>query len=261
MRKSGLHKQISSIFDGVPVPQNEQPQPSDTGEPSVQETGPAPAAEGPPTEQPSLAKRLSADPADCPQSPAIPMMRPAPLPKKKYTPTKSKPDITKQLRKTVFGGAGTISPHQKKMTALVGILSIVFGVVMFVSLGGVGQSQAVAADQDDDNVASTQTAAPKVTPESWTLPEPVSATVRDVTRPAPKVNNAVGNPEDSTTVSAATDLVVRGIVFSKTRPTAIINNKVYCVGELVSGAKVVSITRDDVTFESNGKSWTQQVQR
>ena len=46
--------------------------------------------------------------------------------------------------------------------------------------------------------------------------------------------------------------VVRGIFFNPTRPSAVLNSKTVFVGDMVAGFRVMTITRDTVTVESEG---------
>ena len=264
MRKSGLHKQISSIFDGVPVPNKNLPEAMDASEDMLSD-GQEPNEHLTPTEpasvpqdtRPSLVKRMSADPSTCASSPAIAVGRPMPLPKSSAMAVKTGPGFSSQIRKTVFGSKGSLDPRQKKMAGLVGILSLVFGVVMFVSLGGVGQSKATAGtDPSQDSVIQNQET--KKAAKDWTSPQTLPANLRDATQPVFKQTNAT---DDGLANTGSGDLVVKGIVFSKNKPSAIINNEILTEGESINGATIVKITKDAVEFKANDKQWTQQVQR
>jgi hypothetical protein len=242
MRKSGLHKQISSIFDGVPVPQNNdlpeetdassvlmQPEARDTTEPQEptepQETAepqarpnPAPATE---PSRSSLVKRMSADPSECASAPAIQVDRPMPLPKSSAMAAKTGPSISSQARKALFGsGKGSLDARQKKMAGLVGILGVVFGVVMFISLGGVGQSQAKAAEEAPDN-QTVQTQTPKKSAQDWKIPQPLPADLRDATSTASRQTGSTG---DASGNFGSGELAVKGIVFSKNKLNPTTNN-------------------------------------
>lgn len=273
MRKSGLHKQISSIFDGVPVPRNNglpeeadasselmQPEAQDTTE--LQEPTEAQARPNPvPATEPSrssLVKRMSADPSTCASAPAIQVNRPMPLPKSSAIAAKTGPSISSQVKKTLFGSSkGSLDARQKKMAGLVGILGVVFGVVVFISLGGVGQSQAKAADGTTDN-QTVQAPASKKSAQDWKTPQPLPADLRDATSTAFKQTDSTG---DTSVTSGSGDLVVRGIVFSQNKPSAIINGEILTEGQSINGVTIVRITKEAVEFKSNDKQWTQQVQR
>ena len=273
MRKSGLHKQISSIFDGVPMPKNntvsedadatsvlkpttdaetaEMATPQQSAPPATEAENQAPKS--------SLVKRLSADPSECTSTPSIQVDRPMPLPKSTLSTHKSGPGFSATIKKSLFGsGTKSLDPHQKKMAAMVGVLAVVFAVVMYISLGGVGKSQANTAD-DKSNDSSNSTAT-IVNPQDWKSPEPLPANLRDASEPAS--NNTSSKKNGSTAASANPgELVVKGIVFSKTKPSAIINTQILSEGETINGIRIVKITKNAVEFEGNGNRWTQNVKR
>jgi hypothetical protein len=56
-------------------------------------------------------------------------------------------------------------------------------------------------------------------------------------------------------VPAAPAVSVQGVLWGGSHPKAIVNGEVYAVGDLVQGARIVSIHRDGVTVESQGKSF------
>jgi len=268
MRKSGLHKQISSIFDGVTVPQNGilsedaelsveqmEPQIQDAPESDIwQEAAPVPQ-----TSDPSLVKQMTANPSECEcdSIPVVQVGRPMPLPKSKVMSKSAMgPGFVTQAKKAIIGSHSSLDPRQKKAAMLVGILSLVFGVVMFVSLGGAGKTQAVAADAaSGDQTAQSQ--AIKKTAQKWKHPEPLPQDLRNATSPAMMHSDT---PQTSLAVESGS-LIVKGIVFSKNKPSAIINNQILSEGQSFHGVKVVKITKETVEFEANERRWTQFVQR
>jgi hypothetical protein len=56
-------------------------------------------------------------------------------------------------------------------------------------------------------------------------------------------------------------IAVKGIVYSKDNPSAVIGSQIVHEGDKVSGATIVKINEKSVDFEMNGKKWTQKVQR
>ena len=261
MRKSGLHKEIASIFDGVPVPSNdvlsEEGQTSDEQIEQPQQDTPAVSQ----TTDSSLLRRMSADSSDTSPADPIPVIqvgRPMPLQKSKIAAkTATKPALSAQLKKAVFGANTSIDPRQRKAGILVGILSLVFGVVMFVSLGGVGKTQAAAADAGDSHTA-TQAQTAENTAQQWQRPEPLPQNLRDATTP---VSNAASEQNTAIATEGSDQWVVKGIVFSQKKPSAIINNQILSEGDTLDGITVVKISKEMVEFEQDGKQWTQSVQR
>ena len=60
--------------------------------------------------------------------------------------------------------------------------------------------------------------------------------------------------------SGTGDLVVKCTVHDENNPLAIIGKKIVHVGDTIAGVKIIKITKDSVTFEKNGKTWTQKVE-
>lgn len=257
MRKSGLQKQISSIFNEAPIPVSEVDSTSLPTPPAADTTAGAPKPASPAVAKaPSLAQRMAAAPTEAVQTPAAPALRPRPVTRSRTAAQPPKASLSAQLKKKMTGSGKTMDPRQKKMTLMVGVLSVVFAVVLFISLGGLGSSSATAAENKQ-----TPPSAAVVKKDSealqWHRPQPLTEPMRDPMKPAPKKLTA-GQTGDSTAPSA---LIVKGIVFSKTRPTAIINEKIVAQGDTINGIKIVSIAREEVEFEQDGQRWTQPVQR
>lgn len=266
MRKSGLHKQISSIFDGVPVPTNstlteESDLSAELTEPTTQQTAEqeplsATTPKLTPT-GPSLVQRMSGDSSECESVPVVQVGRPMPLPKSKVMSQSSMgPSLSAQIKKRIFGSQGSIDPRQKKAGVLVGILSLVFAVVLFVSLGGVGKTQANAAEPTHGDTAS-QSQAAKKTAQDWKRPNPLPENLRNATSPVAMHSSATQQGPTPVT----DELIVKGIVFSKNKPSAIINNQILSEGQTFNGVTIVKIHKDTVEFEANEKRWSQSVQR
>lgn len=268
MRKSGLHKQISSIFDGVPVPtSNNLHQDADSTSvlrPSDAENGQAAVSEqttetAPVTAKSSLVKRLSADPSECASAPSIQVERPMPMPKSAIAKCKSGPGVFAGLKKTLFGSsAKSLDPHQKKMAMMVGVLAAVFAVVMYISLGGVGKSTVnTKKDNSEENGHSSATV---IRPEDWKSPKPLSAELRNATSPVTQTSSVEPTGTENTDTNPS-ELVVSGIVFSKNKPTAIINNQIFHEGETINGVRIVKITKEAVEFLDQENRWSQKVRR
>jgi len=256
MRKSGLHKQISSIFDGVTVPQNgilpENAELSaESTEPAAQETQQTPM---PQTSGSSQGQQMVNDASGTASISVLQVGRPMPLPKSEaISKSTMKPSLPTQLKKAISRSYSSLDPQQKKASVLVGILSVVFGVVMFVSLGGAKGPQTATAN----NTQGDQAAKSRTTAKNWKTPNPLPQNMRNAT------SLAIAHSATQQKDSAAGDgsLVVRGIVFSKNKPSAIINNQILSEGQSFNGVKLVKITKETVEFEANGKRWTQPVQR
>ena len=265
MRKSGLQKQIASIFDDVPVPETDsgpmqlpiqQQAASGIDSNSLEDSS---AAQDSMVQQPkpSLVQRMADTQTEIAHTPTVSTMRPKPLPKMQVIPQKKKSQSTVMLKvkKAVCGSEkGKMDPRQKKMTIVVGVLSLLFVGVLVFSLGGLGQSKAKAAGKENtqqDSMVQAQQA--KIL--QWQTPQPLPAQLRNPMSPHVSQSaqgfNAAGDEQ----------MVVKGIVFSQNNPSAIIGNKIVWEGEAINGVKIIKITKDSVEFEMDEERWTQQVQR
>ncbi len=245
MRKSGLHKQVASIFEGVPKPNDTAPR--------------------------SLAQRLAsedASPANADQKRSmtpdhterpVVQKRPRPAPKsadKAETSLLKKGAGPKPAAKSRTTPADPAAQRQKKMTVLVGVLSVVFLGVLFISLGGVGQpqSKANAGSQTADEAAVPTVS--QFDPDAWAFPKPLPAQMRDpLVIPTPKLTMDQADP-----VEKAPELVIRGIVYSDSQRTVIIGDQIATEGQMLADVRIVKITRHAVELERDGKRWTQGVE-
>lgn len=204
----------------------------------------------------SLLHRLSATPVEVPAAgnPATPtesFHRPRPLPKHQDTSSGWVGHLTekvKQWQQSAGAGGKPDAKRQRLMAILVGVLTVVFIGVLYISFGGVGQSGAkkVPLGPAAANAASAPAA---MEPQQWAFPKALPEQMRNPMRPAP-----IGYAD------TPNGLIVRGIVHSKTKPTAIVNNQIVEIGQVIFGVKITNITPTTVEFEKDGQRWTQGVQ-
>lgn len=64
----------------------------------------------------------------------------------------------------------------------------------------------------------------------------------------------------SETESISEEVTVEGILYSQSNPSAIVGGKIVHVGDIVSDARIVGITKDRVVFERLGQRWGRRVQ-
>jgi len=243
-RRVGLQKQVSSIFNGVPIPK-------DNG---ARQSSGAPAPERPNYAPPSHL----AGTTEKPQQPASGQAGPpegAPAKQKQAKAnviTKTARQIPWQqtlerIKTRLFTPKPGVSPAKQK--AMVILAPALFLIMIFAftrvlsSLSpkttkarSFGPSKAIAGSNNEID---------------WQIPEPYPTTLRD-----PMQFGSV-----TTTQGGTGKLIVKGIVYSKNNPSAVIGNQIVHEGEKVFGATVVKINKDSVEFEMNGKRWTQKVQR
>jgi len=257
MKKSGLQKQISSIFNDVPAPQADAggkpfPKlPSEPVEDLLQERGPS-DGDQPEPEQPS-----APEPVASVHTPSVPAMRPKPLPRIQQSPPKTGPSMTDQLKKIAAGGSGgKIDGRQKKMAVLMAFLTVMFAGVLFVSLNGLGQKKTTPPEPSPEPVADVPAKIQSIS--QWQMPEALPSELRDPVQPV-IARIEVTVPDDQTVAGGT--LTVTGIVYSQNNPSAIVNGEFVRLGDTISGATVVTINRKSIEFEKDGERWEQQVNR
>jgi len=253
-KKAGLHKQISSIFDGVPVPKNvggtfSGPEP--TGQPRSARPGgvntPGPA----PRPVPAPAKPTYGKPAPAKPAKATPAAK---VYKKNETRSTEPTQLFKQIQSMLYGSKdGGIDSKQKTKTILVGVLGFVFVfVIIFAFSGSSGKKPARSAQNEAMVTQAGSTATVKI---DWAPPKPWPGHLRDPMKDQPfyqESENAATTPKQ--------ELVVKGIVFSKNKSSAIVNGQIVHAGETIFGATVVRINKSSVEFEKGEKKWTQKTQ-
>lgn len=227
--KTGLHKKVAFIFDGSPA---------SAAAPAQADRVPEAAKN-----QPEISSVGSQTAAESPPAPAQPAT------------AKTSTHKTKKQTRKILGlthKQGKTDPKQLKMLILVGGLSVVFIGVLFWALQSPAASPRKAAAAQNTSSDSQTASAPEKQPLIWTRPDPWPEQIRNPLAPA-----ARGNTEQE----VLSDFVVKGIVYSKTRPSAIIGDQIVYVGDTLNGITITAIEKDHVEFEQNGERWTQQVRR
>jgi hypothetical protein len=288
--KAGLQKKVSSVFKGVPLPQNN----------SVQQAPGTPTSSSPPGSsaqppsvdqkaQTSLLKRLQqtedvpdSTPPDTPpaaelqSAPAERQKRQLPGSKKQagvsskeVLSTKSSgsqkppkvegPGLWQQINDRLFPPQPGVSPaRQKAMVLLIPVLAIVM-IFMFRQVLSKSPEQTQAAIDDETPIVGAGKTSDEI---DWQIPDPLPAIERDPTKLPNQVVSIIstGTEPNEAVVEPGTEIIdVRDIVFSKDKPSAVINARIVYVGHKVGGATVVRILRDGVEFEKDGKTWVQKV--
>jgi hypothetical protein len=266
MKHSGLQKSISSIFDGVEPPKQEtataaSPQtPAQTASPGSQSAQPAitpPALVGTaPVSMTALQRTMSTSSAGAAGSThaAKPAARPSPVPRQ-TTASKQKISFAAtwtMIKARLFGGSKkTMDPRQKKAMILVGVLSVALVAVVLFVLGS-NPSSAKAASKNAGSSDSSVAGSQSCSTENWKKPEIYPLSLRDPMKPSS--NASAGDGQNG-------EMTVRGIVFSNSKPSAIIANQIVSEGDVILGVTIIKIGKDFVAFEKKGKRWQQQVRQ
>lgn len=148
--------------------------------------------------------------------------------------------------------AGKTGKHQQQMGVLVAVLMFVLVAVLYYVLGS-GPSVAKALTQDPPAEQDTSPVSANKRAESWKMPDAFPESVRDPMKSSAKVTTGGAVIQGN--------LSVRGIVYSTTKPSAIISGQVLFEGESIGDIRICKIEKDFVEFEKNGKSWKQQVEQ
>ena len=147
------------------------------------------------------------------------------------------------------------SARQKIMIILVPILVIVL-VFLFRQVLSKAPQQSRAATEDSlPLTALNKTSGDEI---HWDIPEPMPVTIRDPIKPVSQAASGVAiqgwNDSNNTDV-----MVVRGILCSDDKPSAVVGDRLVHLNDEIEGAKIVWIGKDSVTFEKDGEKWTKKV--
>ena len=257
-QRPGLQKNISSIFDGISVPsQDEQEQSGASGSKRARPAAlKSSAGMG---FQPAAARSNSSDYSrrepQKPQSPAAKLS--SSVPKVIHLPPSRQ-------------GGG----HNRKP----GVMLVVTGIFLAAVVALIINSFLIAGDfghqggklDPEEQISSVLLT--KDVDIKWELPAALASLPRDpfevIRPPEPvavvEVIEPVEEPLPEPVVEEPVEtvqLAVRGIVYSADNPSAVIGDQTVHEGDEISGITVVKINRKDVEFEQDGKRWVQKVQR
>jgi len=253
--RAGLQKRVSSVFRGVPIPQNNKAQ-KPSGDSAQDRTGNIPPAPVSPEQQ-------------APQSPLIKKLQLSEesfekAARAKQSQIKINPivkttgrSLWQQIKYKLFTPKpGVSSTRQKAMVILVPVLSIamIFALRQVLSTAprkteGATNSNtpAVVAANDSDNEID------------WQIPEPLPAVTRDPIK-LPDQGDTQNDEQNGTNGETKKRIeTIKDIVYSDDKPSAVIGNLIVYVGDKVNGAAVVKINRDSVEFEKDGERWIQKI--
>jgi hypothetical protein len=257
--KSGLHKQISSIFSGVPIPKKDGDQQQDPA--ATQEAPtygpPSHLSKGIAESSPVLKSLRKEPPEETPQSQAEekPPVEQAPAPVIKIKKSRSTwlENGLQSIKEKLFTPKPGVSPARQKATVVLAPMMFIGMVVAFYKvLGGVSGKTTEFKEIKPSNAIAASAGT-----IDWQIPDVYPAALRD-----PMQFKAPPPPPDTNDTQAVTktqEIEIKGILYSEENPSAIIGTEILHEGGTVSGATVVKINEDSVEFEKDGKRWTQKV--
>jgi len=233
-RKSGLHKEISSIFEGVPIPgKNGTQQPPKDSAPKQAEQGPV-RESTPPVIQSRQAKH--------------------PLPKAKTSKSILQKMWQKITNKFLQPQEGVSSSRQKVMLLLVPVLILVLVLIFARSFKTIPRKIG-----EPEGVESKVAEEPK-TKIDWKIPEPYPPGLRDPTRYGSPSTTAGAADNGQEAMRPLVRMPVKGIVFSYDSPAAVVGTQLVHEGDKISNVTIVKINEDSVEFKLNSKTWLQKVE-
>jgi len=304
--KRGLHKEISSIFKGVPThrdggaapqgpgpsrlpwperpkPEKQEPQPQhQESTPQIEQPKPPSEQSGPSTPTQPRQEQLPKPEDQQPASPDEPTKTEQPKPEpvspatKQPEPTPRPPEPTvrqpepvirrtrpsakqkfalpaqwqrafEQIKTRVLTPKPGVDPkRQKAMVIVVPVLVIVLVIMLSKMLSKPAVATAKSSGFGSPVAAASNASSAEI---NWQVPKPYPPTLRDPTIYGPRPSAGENSK-----------LLIRGIVYSKDNPSAVIGTRIVRAGDKVAGVKVIKINQNSVEFECDGKRWTQQVQ-
>lgn len=253
-RRAGLHKEISSIFNGVPPVRKDNGAPQPAGAPAPEHSdyeggpehdkghlGPPAPSNLTPTKPKPEQSSPKATPAKQTKAAAV-VIAPSPA---AWQKTLDK--ILDKIKDRLFALKPDVNAtRQKTMAILVPVLSIIliFAFIHVLKTPSRGTNRPPIVKLSNAVAASNN----KI---DWQIPAPYPTTLRD-----PMQFGLTAGAQGRTG-----RLIVKGIVYSEDNPSVVIGAQIVHEGEKVFGATIVNINRDSVEFEMDGKRWTQKVHR
>jgi len=292
--KAGLQKKVSSVFKGVPLPQNKSAQqPSGTPVPNKTSDGsPKPVPANQKVSKSSLITKLSesedsSDKAEqtqtanafpkstsknqVPQNPPINKISQPKAPLKQPL-TDTQPEgspfieetgdgLWQQIKDKLFTPKPGVSPtKQKAMVIMVPILAIVMIFAFRQVLSKAPRKTKGTENDDTPAVVSNTNSGDEI---DWQIPEPITIIARDPIQ-LPDESNAQ-TPDQNTEQNGATNtenqglIMIKDIVYSHDKPSAVIGSRIFYEGDDINGMTIININRDSVEFEKDGERWKQNV--
>jgi hypothetical protein len=289
--KAGLHKKVSSVFKGVPIPPNNSTQqPSGAPAPGrPAEVSPKPMSTERQIPQSSLIKKLqqsdeslnkaaqehaaAASPKpvptnrQMPQSPPVEELRQPNESLNKAAPAKQPggdppaqatgPSFLQKIKDKLFTPKpGVSSTRQKAMIVLVPVLAIIMIFMFRQVLSKAPHNTEGATNDDAPPVVAIAGSDNEI---DWQIPEPLPAMMRDPIKLPDQDNMQSGGHEETTNETETGIINVRDIVYSKDKPSAVVGTHIVYVGDKINDVTIVRIERDSVEFEKDGKRWVEKI--
>ena len=255
-RKAGLHRKISSIFDGVPIPKSDRPdsqQPPAMKKTTQQATSPPPELQKPPK----------------PVKPDKPLRKPA----KHTAKTKAKQHKRKKYKFSTPVPTKTEQNEKKKIVVVV-MLIIVLGFMLIKTFlpEFTKKGKTISTAEEIVTKALQQKQAPSIV---WKIPDVYPANLRDPMRTGQsrnpvtgewiedvvdfeKVKDIIGQPDTAETTGFYNDIVIQSILYSQSGRSVVIDNKILYEGDSINGATIIKINKNSVEFAIGEQKFTKK---
>jgi len=247
-RKPGLHKEVTSIFGGVPLADKKAAaqRPAPTAPNSTRDKTPSVPGidQKPPKQIPTTKPQQTIQQTLQTPRPEKPRVAPPAASTAASTWRQMLDRITKKLSTPK---PGISNARQKTMVLFVPVLFIVLIVVLVRVI-----TPPVRGTQSVDTKTLPSGNPEARTKIEWKIPEPYPVTLRDPMKVVQVKQVVVGKTGD--------ELIIKGIIWGEQNPLVIINKQTLKEGDTISGTTVVKINKDSVVLERDGKNWTQSVQ-
>jgi len=227
--KTGLHKNISTIFDGVPLP-NANITPAHRQRSQADQFKYAPAQ--PPIQPPGIS--LSPPRIHQPKKPTPKIIKP-----------KSHSSLWQQINTRISPAEQDISPTRQKTTLALMVLLLGVFIYVFAPLLKRPETASIAPAKPLHSAAVAESDI-KI---EWEIPRKYPKTLRD------PMNISSKKAADSD----FENLNIKGIVYSQDNPSVIIGKQILHKNEEIYGVTILDIKKNSVTFNNKDKTWTQKV--
>jgi len=239
--KSGLHKRISSIFDGVPVNGKDNP-------------GGLIAQQTQPDLQVSRSSSKQNDEQNQQQT-SRNLYKDAPEKTNKLNVKVGKKgrnfahDLLDKLKnKLLPSKPGVSRTRQIGSIVLIPILCVVL-VIVFVKVFGSGSPKKKVIKSGSSVIEKVGNSREVI----WQVPKPVSENMRDPMRTNSYSYSGSKDPSSSGLFGPEGEIILMGIVHSTEKPLAIIGHQIVTEGEKIGDYTVVKISEHAVEIEKNGQ--------
>lgn len=221
--KFGLHKQVTAIFDGIPIPtqkssSNAVIEPVDKG---FQFNQASTDLVEPKTVTAAPEEFLNFGNSQVYQF-----------------------DILREKAVKLFSGF-KFKTKDRRQTIMLGLSFVLSFVLIFVLFKGPGATKKNHIYKNA--IGAKASSIPQI---NWQKPAEFISTMRD---PMQVGSGGGGKSETG-------EVVVKGIVYSEEDPSVIIDGLILREGEKISGVTILKINSDSVELKKNGKTWSQKVQ-